>query len=84
MESTVTAATMPAAAMSRTYAGVPTRAISMNIAPPVPTATAAKKIYIRSAHINASTIHIANASRKRRQRRASQNKGGSADNGFGL
>ena len=76
MESTVTAATVPAAAMGRTYAGVPTRAISMNIASPVPTATAAKKIYIRSAHIHhtaTASIHIANTSRERSERRAPKN-----------
>jgi hypothetical protein len=84
VELTVAAATMPAAAMSRTPAGSSARAKSMNITSPAPTATATKKKHIGSAHINASTIHITNTSRKCRQRRASQNKGGRADNSFGL
>ena len=67
------AATMPAAAMSRTPTGMTTSAISMNITSPVPTATAAKNIHIGSAHINASTIHITNTSRECRQRCAPQN-----------
>jgi len=67
------AATMPAAAMSRTPAGMTTITIMMNITSPVPTATATKKKHIGSTYINASPIHIANTSRERSERRAPKN-----------